>query len=208
MFPKNIDAYNVTAETTLPSVGLENLTGKYVYVESELDGSSWKLVTLTTLDDSRFGKVSEITKSSITIDETTYPLTVMLSPNVYVGNYVLYHIYKGSVVGLVFLAEKSGVLEEWYNINNQLTISGSTFLISELTDKSFLANLDQLLGWTISYFAADGYVLRVTQVDNRTEEKNFQRYDDISRTVYFMDGNNSNISKSYFYSRWRDTGYK
>ncbi|MBR0280076.1 MAG: leucine-rich repeat domain-containing protein, partial [Oscillibacter sp.] len=182
---------NVTDETVLPDGGLDTVMGKYAMVELDRRTSPYKLLKVTALDDSRLGRVSDITDSTITIDGTEYPLKAKVSlPDYVIGEEVIYHLYQGTVVYLHYPTEATGRLTEWDGIRNQVVINWhGSYMTNYLTDMSFLGHIDQLIGWNVKYLGVNGYILRITQIaDEQEETKQYQRYDAAARWVYFTDG--------------------
>ena len=189
---QSISTYQVTEDASLPAGGLDILVGRYVLVDR--DYTSNQVTRIQTLD-SRMGTLDSISDFTAVIDGKSYPSTVKAFPFTYaIGDVVLYHLLSGNVVAIQVPVETTGTFEAWEAVPGQdpsgkATINHVEYPTNYLTDISFLASATQLLGWKVRYWTLEGTLLRMEQErDTQKEVKQFQNYDESSRTAFFKDG--------------------
>ena len=113
---------------------MEEMVGQYVQVIMDSD-NVMEIAAIHPVD-SYLGTVSEEGVDSLTIDGTTYPVADGASLGIYEGKEVLYHIYDGTIVSLSLLEDVSGTLEAWDSEKGQITVDGTVYFLTDLSDLS------------------------------------------------------------------------
>ena len=177
-FNNSLLAYSVTENTDLSSVSsIDQLVGKYVLVE--MDQSNVLEVASIRPVESKIGVVRAVTTgttvtgipagTSLRFDDGTYPVADrLIVDDGLAGKVVVYHLYSAEICGFEVLEEKTGTLDGWNADAGLVTISGTEYPTNYLTDLTFLANLDQILGKQVSFYVtpSEGYscVMKIDRV--------------------------------------------
>ena len=117
----------VTEETDLEfSLNPYDLVGQYVLVNTRptINGQVGPDILISVKAvESKTGTVSAADAESITIGEETYTTPKNLgSPESYVDQIVVYHLYDGKMVGIEILEEMEGILTYWNKEANAINI--------------------------------------------------------------------------------------
>ena len=122
---------------SIDTASVDDLVGKYVLATVTTNPDSvLEIVNLQPVESS-FGLVSSTGDRKITIDGTEYPVSDNYSYlEGYVGNKVLFHVYDGTIFGIVTLQEKRGALEHYDSGTDILTIDKVQYRIPYLVDIS------------------------------------------------------------------------
>ena len=155
-----------------------SLVGSYVLVESKSRDDSLIgpdiLISIEAVD-SKTGTVTAANTNTITIANETYgtPQNVFL-PESMVGDFVLYHTYKGELIEVVSLSLVEGQLTYWNTKTRELTLRpdglnevASTYVLSDLADEdtvSFLGSTG-LCNVPVYYYLDSNFVFRVRYHD-------------------------------------------
>ena len=195
-FDNSLLAYSVTENTDISSVSsIDQLVGKYVLVE--MDQTNVLEVASIKPVDSKIGVVRDVTTgitvtgnpagTSLRFDDGTYPVADGLTVNDgLAGKTLVYHLYSDEICGFEVLEEKTGTLDGWYADAGLVTIGGTEYPTNYLTDLTFLANLDQILGKQVSFYVtpSEGYTC-VMKIDSfQTGTGVFSHYDPLSDSVF------------------------
>jgi len=100
---------------------LDTLLGKYVLAELNVVDGTTELVSIKAVE-TKVGTVSEVEITSATIGGTKYTAGVGTLSGVFVGDYVLYHIYEDGIVGVEVLKIQIGELMGWASETRNVSI--------------------------------------------------------------------------------------
>lgn len=122
----------VTDQTDLSFLeNIDNLLGKYVLVEKKdrrdgMIGPS-TLISIKSVE-TRSGVVTAADKESVTIGGDTYALAGDVSfPDLYVNEYILYHVLDNGSAYIQELKKEQGTLSYWNAKNRQLKIDNNNY---------------------------------------------------------------------------------
>lgn len=140
-------------DESVDTSNINQLINKYVLVTMDDDS----ILTVNSIEpvESYIGTVSLEGDHSLTIDGVNYPVQKDVVLGIYDGQEILYHVCNGIIVGLNVIKEKTGTLERWDGAENKVTINGTDYPTNYLTDLSFLANIDQILGTQVGYYVPE-----------------------------------------------------
>ena len=171
---------------------ISSMLDKYVRVTMEDAGALDHIVTDIEPVESKVGTVLGIGENLISFEAGKYlPVSSDIILDTYKDKMVLYHIYNNEVVKIELLEEKSGILEEWDPSRKVLTVYGKKYPTNYLTDLSFLANIDQMIGKQIGFYVAEGdvsYTPVIKMVSYETKIGTLTNYDS-SAKIATIDGN-------------------
>ena len=182
-FGNNSPAYSVAETVDISAICA--LVGKYVLVETD-QVNVFQITSMKPVE-SKIGTVLDVGENLISFETGVYWPTssnLILSP--YEGKTVLYHIYENKIVAINILEERTGTFDGWDSTTGTVTISGTDYQTNYVTDLSFLANLDQILGTQVGFYVIlfDDYSC-VLKIDSyQTETGIFSHYDPFSDTAY------------------------
>lgn len=211
-------AYTPSADADLSfKNNLDDLIGKYVLVEQSDNPLEFKSISSV---ESKIGTVSAMTMDDIflktlTVDDTEYSVVKnrFIAGPYQQGEKVLFHLKDGVIVGIEQIQEKTGFFETWNGITQIATIDSKVYPTNYLTDKSFLANVDQRIGKEVIFCttSASDYMPMLGIVDYETKTGTLSNYDGsennmaIDGTTYTVDGsqcepvNSELINKKVFF---------
>ena len=174
-----------TVSSLVDTSSIDQLVGKYVLVET--DETNIFEVTSIKPVESKVGAVLSTGENLISFEPGVFlPVSPDLILSAYEDKTVLYHIYENTVVGLESLKENTGTLDAWDSSTGKVTIGGTEYPTNYLTDLTFLANLDQILGKQVSFYVtpSEGYAC-VMKIDSyQTKTGVFSHYDPIADVAY------------------------
>lgn len=188
-----ISPNSYTVADTVNTDNFNDLVNHYVLVTTKQGDSVLDyIVTDIQPVESAIGSVTSIGENSLTIGNTTYPVrSDFVFGNELAGQNVLYHLYAGTIVGLMPLKEKVGTLESWNGTDKIVRISGTTYPLSPIADLSFLANIDQKFDSQVSFYTyadtANAYQPIFSIAYCETGTGLFSHYDLIDNQAY-IDG--------------------
>ena len=132
----------VTEETDLSFLkNLDNLLGQYVLVErkNRTDNlvGSYTLISIKSVE-TKAGTVTATEGKQVTIEENTYQLAQDISfPDIYVNEFILYHILDDGTIYVQELEKTQGTLTYW-NAQTRRLLIGSTYELAACADKESL----------------------------------------------------------------------